>query len=436
MVVLSAVFYRQSSCYEMCLGEQTIAVVADKGEAMEIWETFLHRQEQRLGQPVLTDAQPVFERVSRRNATPVSAAELEKKLAANVALETEAYIVKVDGEPFISLLDKEKLETMLAEYKERFIPKGDEDDEDVTITSVEFAEDVEVVKEPADIRSLDTEEAAREKLYSLKVPDTIHVVEKGDNFWDIAIKYETTVSELLQLNPEAVPEKLMPGDEILIKPGRPQLSVLVTLETTVTESIPAPTKYIDDSALLRNERRVVEEGAPGEKEVTYKIVFENGHESTMEVLAETVLKEPVERVVKRGTRTFLARGVGRNYGVVSATRVTSDYGWRQHPIYKTRRFHEGIDLAAPVGRSVHAYTSGTVTFAGRTAGLGLAVYINHGNGLETRYGHLSKIYVKKGQKVSTGDKIGAVGSTGLSTGPHLHFEVRRNGKPQNPWDYI
>src|SRR5690606_29890169 len=105
------------------------------------------------------------------------------------------------------------------------------------------------------------------------------------------------------------------------------------------------------------------------------------------------------------------------------------------PIYKTRRFHEGIDLAAPVGRSVHAYTSGTVTFAGRTAGLGLAVYIDHGNGLETRYGHLSKIYVKKGQKVSTGDKIGAVGSTGLSTGPHLHFEVRKNGKPQNPWDY-
>src|SRR5690606_35342873 len=171
------------------------------------------------------------------------------------------------------------------------------------------------------------------------------------------------------------------------------------------------TKYIDDASLLRNDRRVVEEGAPGEKEVKYKIVLENGHESIMEVLAEKVLKEPVERVVKRGRRTFLARGVGRNFGVVSATRVTSDYGWRIHPIYKTRRFHEGIDLAAPVGRSVHAYTSGTVTFAGRTAGLGLAVYIDHGNGLETRYGHLSKIYVKKGQKVSTGDKIGAVGST-------------------------
>jgi len=433
LVVLSAVYYRQSSCYEMCLGEQTIAVVADKGEALEVWEAFLEKQEEKLGRAVVTDAQPAFTRVSKRKAGPVSTAELEQKLAAEVALKTEACVLKVDGEPFITFLDQEKLENMLTEYKERFIP---EKDEDVSLISVEFAERVEMVKELVDVRSLDTEEAVKEKLYSLKVPDTIHVVQKGDSFWDIAIKYETTVSELLQLNPQAVPEKLMPGDEILIKPGKPQLSVLVTMETTVTESIPAPTKYIDDASLLRNDRRVVEEGAPGEKEVTYKIVFENGHESTMEVLAEKVLKEPVERVVKRGTRTFLARGVGRNFGVVSATRVTSDYGWRIHPIYKTRRFHEGIDLAAPVGRSVHAYTSGTVTFAGRTAGLGLAVYIDHGNGLETRYGHLSKIYVKKGQKVSTGDKIGAVGSTGLSTGPHLHFEVRKNGKPQNPWDYI
>lgn len=433
MVILSAVFYRQSACYEMCLGDQTIAVVADKSEALKMWEEFIHSQEDRLGREVIADNQPVFKRVSRKNANPVSGEELKQKMLAGVSLKTEAYTLKVNGEPLLTLLEQEKLENLLVEYKERFIP---EQEEEIKIISVGFKEDVEIVQELAEIKSLDTEETAREKLYSLKVPDTVHVIQKGDNFWDVAIKYNTTVSELLQLNPEAVPEKLMPEQEILIKPGEPQLSVLVTLETTVMDAIPAPTKYIDDSSLLSNDRRVVEEGAPGEKEVTYKIVFENGYESTMEVLSETVIKEPVERVVKRGTRTFLARGVGRNYGVVSASRVTSNYGWRIHPIYKTKRFHEGIDLAAPVGRSVHAYTSGTVTFAGRTGALGLAVYINHGNGLETRYGHLSKIYVKKGQKVSTGDKIGAVGNSGLSTGPHLHFEVRKNGKSQNPWDYI
>lgn len=433
LVILSAVFYRQTSCYEMCLGDQTIAVVADKSEALDIWEEFINRQEERLGQEVVADSQPAFKRVSLKNANPVSGEELKQKLLASVPLKTEAYTLKVNGEPLLTLLEQEQLENLLTEYQERFIPQQEDE---VKIHSVDFKEDVEIVKELTDVKSLDTVETAREKLYSLKVPDTVHVIQKGDNFWDVAIKYNTTVSELLQLNPDAVPEKLMPEQEILIKPGEPQLSVLVTLETTVMEEIPAPTRYIDDSSLLSNDRRVVEEGAPGEKEVTYKIVFENGHESVIEVLSETVIKEPVERVVKRGTRTFLARGVGRNYGVVSASRVTSNYGWRIHPIYKTKRFHEGIDLAAPVGRSVHAYTSGTVTFAGRTGALGLAVYINHGNGLETRYGHLSKIYVKKGQKVSTGDKIGAVGNSGSSTGPHLHFEVRKNGKPQNPWDYI
>lgn len=434
VVVLFSVFYKQSFCYDMVVGDQSIAQVNDKKEATRIWEELIERKSQQLGQEVVAAGELRFEKVSKQGATLVTGEELERAIETQVDYLTEAHVVTVDGEPLFSLLDGKTVESILEEYKQRFEP---ELEEDVKVLSVDFKEQVEVRQELVSIEEIGTVGAAWVKLDTLKVPDTFHEIKKGDNFWDVAIKYDTTVAELLQLNPEAVPERLMPGDKILIKPGIPQLSVLVTLETTVLEQIPAPTKYIDDSSLLATDRRVVDEGAPGEKEVTYQIVLENGYESTMEVLEEVIIKEPVERVIKRGTRTVLARGVGgRNYGVVSASRVTSNYGYRTHPIYKTRRFHEGVDFAAPVGRSVHAYSSGTVTFAGRSGALGLAVYINHGNGLETRYGHLSKIHVKKGQKVSTGDRIGAVGNTGLSTGPHLHFEVRKNGKPQNPWDYI
>jgi murein DD-endopeptidase MepM/ murein hydrolase activator NlpD len=434
VVVLISVFYRQSFCYHMMVGDQVIAQVSNKKEAGQLWNELLKSQSQKLGQEVVVAGELRFEKVSKKRANPVAGEELKKAIETQVDYLTEAYVVRVDGEPLFSLLDGAKVESILEEYKQRFEP---EFEEEVKVLSIGFKEQVEVGPELVSIDEIGTVGAAWAKLDTLKVPDTVHEIKKGDNFWDVAIKYDTTLAELLQLNPEAVPERLMPGDKILIKPGTPQLSVLVTLETTVLEQIPAPTKYIDDSSLLATDRRVVDEGAPGEKEVTYQIVLENGYESTMEVLEEVIIKEPVERVIKRGTRTVLARGVGgRNYGVVSASRVTSNYGYRTHPIYKTRRFHEGVDFAAPVGRSVHAYSSGTVTFAGRTGALGLAVYINHGNGLETRYGHLSKINVKKGQKVSTGDKIGAVGSTGLSTGPHLHFEVRKNGKAQNPWDYI
>lgn len=434
VVVLIGVIYKQSFCYELIVGEQVIACVKDKQEANRLWDEVLESLSKKLGKDVTVVEELQFKRRSQKGAVLVSGEELKRAIADQVPFVTEAFTVMVDGKPLFSLLDEQDVEKILAEYKQRF---ATEPAEGVKFLSAEFKEKVEIRPELLALDEIDTEREARERLDTLKVPHTFHEVKKGDNFWDVAIKYNTTVTELLQFNPEAVPERLMPGDQILIKPGQPQLTVLTTLETTVVESIPAPTKYIDDASLLASDRRVVQEGAPGEKEVVYQIVLENGYESSMEVLQETVLKEPVERVVKRGTRTFLARGVGgRNYGIVSASRVTSNYGYRIHPIYKTRRFHEGIDLAAPVGRSVHAYSSGTVTFAGRTGGLGLAVYINHGNGLETRYGHLSKINVKKGQKVSTGDKIGAVGNTGLSTGPHLHFEVRKNGKPQNPWDYI
>jgi murein DD-endopeptidase MepM/ murein hydrolase activator NlpD len=103
--------------------------------------------------------------------------------------------------------------------------------------------------------------------------------------------------------------------------------------------------------------------------------------------------------------------------------ITSKYGFRLHPILKYPKLHEGIDFGAPPGTPVRAADEGTVILAGVAGGYGNAVYLDHGN-LTTRYGHLLQILVQRGQKVIKGQVIGLVGSTGLSTGPHLHFEVR------------
>lgn len=118
------------------------------------------------------------------------------------------------------------------------------------------------------------------------------------------------------------------------------------------------------------------------------------------------------------------------------TRVASGYGWRIHPIYKTEKMHTGMDFTAPIGTEIHATGNGTVSkveMDGR--GYGNNVIINHGYGYETLYGHMSKILVRPGQKVSRGDLIGFVGNTGSSTGPHLHYEVRKNGDPVNPVNF-
>lgn len=117
-------------------------------------------------------------------------------------------------------------------------------------------------------------------------------------------------------------------------------------------------------------------------------------------------------------------------------RVTSSYGMRWHPIFRKRLFHTGIDIVAATGTPIRAAAAGTVSFAGEMDGYGLVVELEHGYGLETLYGHCSRLLVRPGQKVQKGDVIALVGNTGLSTGPHLHYEVKRGGRPVNPREYL
>ncbi len=118
------------------------------------------------------------------------------------------------------------------------------------------------------------------------------------------------------------------------------------------------------------------------------------------------------------------------------TRVASGYGWRVDPVYKTRRMHWGMDFTAPIGTEVYATGNGVIEDVEVNSwGYGKSILINHGYGFKTRYAHLSAFKVKKGDKVKRGDLIGLLGNTGKSTGPHLHYEVERNGEKINPVGY-
>lgn len=120
----------------------------------------------------------------------------------------------------------------------------------------------------------------------------------------------------------------------------------------------------------------------------------------------------------------------------SYTRISSDYGWRIHPTLGVNKFHNGVDMAAPGGSPILAAYDGTVAAAGYSSTMGNYIYLNHGSGLVTIYMHASALYVSVGQEVSKGDKIAAVGTTGRSTGNHLHFGVRLNGSYVTPWNYL
>jgi murein DD-endopeptidase MepM/ murein hydrolase activator NlpD len=129
------------------------------------------------------------------------------------------------------------------------------------------------------------------------------------------------------------------------------------------------------------------------------------------------------------------RGTGRFIFPANAA-ISSGFGNRVHPILGYSRFHAGVDFSASYGSTIRAADSGRVIFSGWYGGYGQAVVIDHGNGLSTLYAHASRLFVREGQTVEQGQPVATVGSTGLSTGPHLHFEVRRNGNPVNPMGYL
>ena len=162
-------------------------------------------------------------------------------------------------------------------------------------------------------------------------------------------------------------------------------------------------------------------------DVTYK----NENAINRNIVKEEILLEAVAKVVERGTKvppTYIKP--------ISGGSISSGFGRRNSPGGIGSRNHQGVDFAIPSGSTVMASSGGKVSSAGWSGGYGYCVLITHPDGSQTRYAHLSKVLVSAGQTVSQGQKIALSGNTGISTGPHLHFEIILNGTPVNPLNYI
>ena len=164
---------------------------------------------------------------------------------------------------------------------------------------------------------------------------------------------------------------------------------------------------------------------------TLKALLETVEEATL----DTQTRES-ELARKTATLESYLRSLPSAWPTVADATISSDFGRRFHPVYHYYRKHEGVDIGDRKGDPIYASGSGTVTMAEWHSGYGNLVEIDHGNGYVTRYGHCSKLLVKVGQKVDQGEQIALMGSTGTSTGPHVHFEVRINGTPVDPTPFI
>ncbi|MDF2636640.1 MAG: Peptidase [Pelosinus sp.] len=186
----------------------------------------------------------------------------------------------------------------------------------------------------------------------------------------------------------------------------------------------------------KEKKRIIESSKKEREAVLASAVNERDTaEQSYQELLETSRK--IEQMIRRNQGSQQGpSGSGALMWPTDVTEITSPYGWRTHPIFGTSRYHSGIDIGADYGDSVRAADSGVVIYADWMGGYGKAVIVDHGNGMSTLYAHNSELLVGEGQRVRKGEVVSRVGSTGYSTGPHLHFEVRQNGSPVSPMEYL
>ncbi len=311
--------------------------------------------------------------------------------------------------------------------------RADFSDYELGIQTMEFAEDVEIVEVYLpESRLTSLEDAVNLVIMEQETPGIYEVV-SGDTLSEISIKVNIPMDAIIAMNDSLEDENSMLhiGDELLITVPEPELSV-TRVETEYYEEIyDADVIYIDNDSWYTTDMVVRQQPSAGFRKVIANVAYVNDKEVGRELLREEVVMEAVAKIVERGTKippTYIKP--------ISGGRLSSGFGRRSAPTKGASSYHKGIDWATPTGTAVYASCGGTVSKAGWGSGYGYVVYIEHEDGRQTRYGHLSKVLVSVGQKVKQGERIALSGNTGITTGPHVHFEILINGVQVDPQQYL
>lgn len=336
------------------------------------------------------------------------------------------YVMTVDGQA----IGANKSKTALELLRQRML---EQNAKSYKGGKIEFLQDIQVVPMNAamEVSELSIDEI-QGKLTGNTRESVTYTVQSGDTVSGIAQKYGTTVAAIQANNPGLKTDKISIGDTMVISASVPLLSVKETVTESYVKRIGYDTIKETTDDLYTTQSRVKTAGVYGEADVVADVVYVDGVEESRTVMQWTVTKEPSAEVVQVGTKKPPAKSATGNFMKPSNGVFSSGFGYRK----SLGDYHTGVDFSGAVGTSIYASDGGKVTFAGWKGSYGYCVFIDHNNGFVTVYAHCSKLLVKQGQSVAKGETIARVGSTGRSTGPHVHFEIRKNGTPVNPLNYI
>jgi len=355
--------------------------------------------------------------------------------------------LNVNGEAKVYVEDQEAYEEVIRQLKLRFVSENELKEYEARknsvdslpplaegetrIVGIDLTEDVSGITKETDPEKVLSVQDAVQYLVKGTLTEQKYVIQSGDVLGKIAAAHNLSTSELLNLNPNMTEETILqPGMELNVTLLKPLVQVSVLKEKKETLAVKHGNIVEENDSMYKGDTKVKQEGADGKKEVTYHIRENNGVQAGRSVQEEKTIVEPVDQIIIKGTKVVPSRGSGSFAWPAEGGYISSKMG------YRWGSYHRGIDIARPSGYSIKSADNGVVTFTGWDGTYGNKVVINHNNGLETTYAHLSSIAVSVGETVPQGTTIGKMGSTGRSTGVHLHFEVRKNGSLVNPLSYL
>lgn len=431
--------------YHVYNGEQYVGAVADKSTV----DTLIDMKKEEASiqyKEFSVDAGSNIKVVPEQVYTvAVDEEETLTQLEQSVEIEAKAYSFVVGGEAVAYLKDKEDFDKTVNLLKLKFVSQEQLNklnandtnnvplsaENQTRVVAVEFLEEVSTEETLVKPEEILTPEQAFELLSSGSLVQQTYQVQQGDVLGSIAKKHNLTTADLLAINPGVTATSILNiGQELNVTVTKPYVNISVVTEAYNKEVIPFTVVEEEDATMLKGETKVVHEGADGEAEQVHSITTVNGVETGRTLLSENILKEKVDKKVIVGTKVIPDRGTGTFAWPAVGGYVSSQMG------HRWGRHHDGIDIARPSDRTIKASDNGRVTFTGWDGTYGQKVVINHNNGYETVYAHLSSISVSVGDVVEQGQKLGIMGSTGRSTGVHLHFEVKHNGSLVNPMSVL
>ncbi|MBM4761706.1 M23 family metallopeptidase [Bacillus sp. B15-48] len=432
-----------TTVYHVYIEDQFIGTVQDKASVEALIEgktNSLQEQYKEVDLEVGGDLSYIPEQVFSTVSTTASDKVLEG-LEGQLSVQANVSALVINGEAVAYVKDEDSAAKVINNLKlghvseEQLTQLENSNGEETTplkenetrILDVRLTEDVSIAEEKIDPQEILSVEAAMELIKKGTLEEKKYEVQPGDVLGGIANSHGLTLKELLTINPQYSEESVLkPGDELAVTYHEPLAKVIVEKEVYQTEKISYEKEVIEDDSLLKGETKVKQSGKDGVNGITYKITEQNGIVITKEAAETKVIEEPVKEVIIKGTKVIPSRGTGSFVWPTNGGYISSKMG------YRWGQMHKGIDIARPNNHTIKAADNGKVVSASYDGGYGNKVVIDHQNGYRTVYAHLASISVSPGQTVERGAKIGVMGSTGHSTGVHLHFEVYKNGSLVDP----